>query len=291
MNPRYPLYIVSKGRSESRLTSKSLENMGVPYFIVIEQSDFDDYSKVIDESKILILPDRYFDEYDTFDDLGRTKSTGPGAARNFVWDHSAENGHDRHWVMDDNINGFFRLNKNLKIKALTGSIFAAMEDFCDRYSNVAMAGPNYCMFAKQKQKIPPFITNTRIYSCNLIMNAAPYRWRGRYNEDTDLSLRMLKDGWCTIQFNAFLQHKMRTSTVKGGNSEEFYDHEGTLPKSKMQVDMHPDVSSIVWKFNRWHHHVDYRSFKYNKLKKIEGLVIPEAPNEYGMQLSRKKNVV
>jgi len=44
----------------------------------------------------------------------------------------------------------------------------------------------------------------------LIRNDVPYRWRGRYNEDTDLSLRMLKDRWCTIQFNAFLQGKAAT---------------------------------------------------------------------------------
>ena len=74
-NPRYPLYIVSKKRADTRLTSKALEKMKVPYFIVIEQADYEDYAAVIDPSKILILPERYFDEYDCFDDLGRTKST------------------------------------------------------------------------------------------------------------------------------------------------------------------------------------------------------------------------
>ena len=34
MNPKYPLYIVSKGRADSRLTSKALEKMLVPYYIV-----------------------------------------------------------------------------------------------------------------------------------------------------------------------------------------------------------------------------------------------------------------
>ena len=31
MNPDYPVYIISKGRWETRLTSKALEKMGVPY--------------------------------------------------------------------------------------------------------------------------------------------------------------------------------------------------------------------------------------------------------------------
>ena len=88
MNPKYPLYIVSKGRADSRLTSKALEKMNVPYSIVIEEQEYDDYAKVIDEKKILVLDKKYQDEYDTCDDLGNTKSKGPGAARNFVWEHS-----------------------------------------------------------------------------------------------------------------------------------------------------------------------------------------------------------
>ena len=285
MNPKYPIYIVSKNRSDTRFTSKALEKMNVPYHIIIEASDRDKYSAVIDKQKILILPEKYLDEYDTFDDLGRTKSTGPGAARNFAWDHSVKRGVKRHWVMDDNIVGFMRWNNNLQLYVVTGAYFRAMEDFVDRYKNVAMAGPNYFMFAARKTKAPPFITNTRIYSCNLIKNDLPYRWRGRYNEDTDLSLRMLKDGWCTVQFNAFLQHKITTQAVKGGNTADFYQKEGTLPKSKMQVDMHPDVSKLVWKFNRWHHHVDYRPFKKNKLIKKDNIIIPKEPNNYGMALT------
>ena len=38
---RYPVYIVSKGRSQSRLTSRALDKMGIPYFLVIEKQDYD----------------------------------------------------------------------------------------------------------------------------------------------------------------------------------------------------------------------------------------------------------
>ena len=115
-------------------------------------------------------------------------------------------------------------------------------------------------------------------------NSSPYRWRGRYNEDTDLSLRVLKDGLCTIQFNAFLQGKVTTQRMRGGNSEVFYDDEGTKPKSEMIEELHPDVAKVVWKYNRWHHHVDYKPFKTNKLIKKQGLVIPKGVNEYDMKL-------
>lgn len=289
MNPNFPLYIVSKGRADSRYTSKALESMKVNYFIVIEEQEYKQYSAVINPKKILILDKSYQDNYDTFDELGSTKSKGPGAARNFAWQHSIDNSFEWHWVMDDNIRDFQRLNNNLKIKVSDGTIFKCMEDFVLRYENVAMAGPNYNFFAKRKQKLPPFILNTRIYSCNLIKNNVPFRWRGRYNEDTDLSLRMLKAGYCTVQFNAFLQGKMKTQTVKGGNTKEFYAKEGTTAKSQMQVAMHPDVSKIVYKFGRIHHHVDYTPFKANKLIKKKGISIDSKVNNYGMELKHIVN--
>ena len=274
MNPKFPLYIPSKSRADSRMTVKSLESMGVPFRIVVEEQQYSDYAKFIDKSKILVLDKKYQRDYDTFDNLGHTKSVGPGAARNFIWEHSISLGFDWHWVMDDNIRCFYLLNGNRKIRAWDGSPFKYMEDFVLQYQNIAMAGPNYEMFCPRILKTKPFIMNTRIYSCNLIRNSVPFRWRGRYNEDTDLSLRMLKAGWCTVQFNAFLQQKINTQKVKGGNSEAFYDKDGTLPKSKMQVAMHPDVSRLVWKFNRWHHHVDYSGFK-QRLIRIDGFETPK----------------
>ena len=284
MNPKYPIYIVSKGRADSRLTSKALEALKVPYYIIVEKQEYDIYAEVIDPSKILILPIKYLDEYDTCDDLGNSKGKGPGGARNFAWDHSISLGHKRHWVMDDNIRAFHRLNHNKMVKCETPSILRASEDFVDRYENVYISGLNYDFFVQSKQQHPPFALNTRIYSCLLIKNDIPYRWRGRYNEDTDLSLRVLKDGHCTIQFNAFLQEKLQTQTIKGGNTDEFYSKEGTLPKSQMIADLHPDVAKVVWRFNRWHHHVDYKPYKKNKLIKKEGLTISDSNNEYGMKL-------
>lgn len=283
MNPKYPLYIPSKGRWESRLTSKSLEKMGVPYHIIVEQQEYDEYAKVINPDKILILDKKYQDNYDTFDDLGASLGKGSGPARNFIWDHSIKMGYKFHWIMDDNIRDFFRYHNNRKIRVGDGVFFKVMEDFVERYDNIAMAGPNYFMFVPRKEKKAPVTFNTRIYSCNLIRNDVPYRWRGRYNEDTDLSLRMLKDGWCTVLFNTFLQGKSATLTIKGGNTNTIYSN-GTNEKSKMIVRMHPDVARLSYRFHRCHHYVDYTPFKKNKLKLKENIVIPDKVNEYGMQL-------
>ena len=282
-HPQFPIYIVSKGRWDTRFTSKTLEKINVPYRIVVEEQEADRYRAVIEPSKVLVLDKAYQRDYDTFDSLGDTKGKGPGAARNFVWDHSVAEGHAWHWVMDDNIRYFYRLNRNLYAEVLDGTIFRCMEDFVLRYVNIAMAGPQYFMFAPRKFSMPPVGFNTRIYSCNLIRNDTGFRWRGRYNEDTDLSLRMLKAGWCTVQFNAFLQHKEVTQKIKGGNTAEFYAKEGTLPKSQMLVAMHPDVAELVLKWGRAHHYVDYKPFKANRLIKKDDAEVVRDTDDYGMR--------
>lgn len=274
MNPEYPVYIISKGRWESRLTVKSLDSIGVPYHIVIEPQEYDRYAAVIDPAKIYVLP---------FSNLGQ----GSIPARNWVWEHSISIGAKRHWILDDNIRGFYRLNHNARIKVLDGTIFRIAELFTDRYVNVALSGFNYDAFGVPRKNLTPFYFNTRIYSCILIKNDIPYRWRGKYNEDTDLSLRVLKDGWCTILFNAFLAHKIPTMTMKGGNTDELYKLDGVdgrLLMAQSLQQQHPDVVKITRKWGRWQHQVDYRPFRANRLIKRDDIVIPEGENEFNIKL-------
>lgn len=287
MNPEHPFYIVSKGRWDSGTTCKAFDKLGVPYKIIVEQQQYDQYARFNDPNNLLVLPQEYLDNYDTFSDLGCENGPGPGAARNFAWEHSLKSGFKYHWVWDDNISCFYRLNRNRRLPIGDGTMFKVMEDFVERYSNVAIAGPNYLSYAPDREVLAPYSLNTRIYSMLLIRNDIPYRWRGRYNEDTDLSLRVLKDGWCTIQFNAFLGDKATTQTKQGGNTQEFYNKEGTLNKSQMLKDMHPEITEVVWRFDRWHHEVDYSHFtKHNKLIRKPGLEIKEGVNNYGMVLKR-----
>ena len=272
MNPKYPIYIISKSRWESRLTSKALERMKVPYHIVIEPQEYDNYASVIDKTKILTLP---------FSNLGQ----GSIPARNWVWEHSISINAKKHWIMDDNIYDFYRLNRNVRNIVQTGTIFKICEDFTDRYENVPISGLNYRFFMVPTDSHPPYYLNTRVYSCILINNTLKQRWRGRYNEDTDLCIRALKDGFCTILFNAFLQEKAGTMTVKGGNTDELYADDGRLKMAKSLQEQHPDICTITWKFNRWQHQVNYTVFEKNKLIKKNNVKIKQGIDNYGLVLN------
>lgn len=275
--PKYPIYIVSKGRAESHLTASELEYLKVPYRIVIEPQEYNDYSKYIDEKKILILP---------FSNLGQ----GSIPARNWIWEHSISSGHERHWVLDDNIRHFRRMVNGIRIRVSDGVIFNLAENFTDRYENVALSGFDYTFFSVNRTK--PFLANTRIYSCILIKNDIPFRWRGKYNEDTDLSLRILKSGYCTLLFYAFLCDKMTTMSMRGGNTEDLYllenQTDGRYLMAKSLKDQHPDIVRIAKRYGRWQHVVDYRPFRANKLILKPNLQIPDQINNYGMDLFKEK---
>jgi len=279
-NPRFPLYVVSYDRAERCLTAEFHREMGIPFYLVIEPEEFDKYAAVYDTDRLLTVPPEYRERYETYDSLGDSKSKGPGPARNFAWDHSRENGHDWHWVMDDNINRFIYYTNNHEVTTSDGAPFRAIEDFVLQYENISMAGPRYQMFNIKRNKTPPLTINTRVYSCNLIRNDTGYRWAGRYNEDTDLSLRMLKDGWCTVLSNLFLQKKVATQDLEGGNTENFYKDEGTYPKSRMLKRCHPDVTKISKRWGRWHHHVDYSGFDQKLIIKAD----PPTPGDYNFSI-------
>lgn len=274
MNPRYPVYIPSKGRWESRLTMKTLDRMGVPYLVTVEPQEFEAYAEVIPSDKLLRLP---------FSNLGQ----GSIPARNFIWDHAVASGHSRHWILDDNIGGFNRMNLNRQHRVASGTIFRCAEDFVDRYENVALAGFQYDFFLKSKWPWPAFIVNTRIYSCILIDNSINFRWRGRYNEDTDLSLRVLKAGYATVLFYAFTQEKATTMTMKGGNTDSLYVEDGRLKMAQSLVEQHPDCARITQKWGRFQHQVDYSRFKKNYLKLKSGIALDRKVNNYGMVLVEK----
>lgn len=275
MNPRYPIFIPTKGRWDRSLTAQRLTAMGVPFRLVVEPQEAHKYDKVVPSDRLLVLP---------FGNLGE----GSIPARNWIFEKAIEEGHARHWVIDDNITRFYRLNLNRRIPVADGTIFRCVEDWADRYENVALAGLNNIAFAPDRDPtLPPFTLNTRIYSMTLLNHAIPFRWRGRYNEDTDLSLRCLKAGWVTVQFNAFLGDKTTTLTMPGGNTDTIYntgDHRREFAESLQR--QHPDVATVVWKYDRWHHSVDYSHFARNLLRLRPGVVPTGDSDEYGMRLVR-----
>lgn len=274
--PRYPVYIISKGRYENCLTAKLLSGDKVDFRLVVEPQEAEEYQSRFGKDKVLILP---------FSNLG----LGSIPARNWVWEHAKAAGHVRHWILDDNISYVMRRYRARRLMCNSGPALRAVEDFTDRYENIAISGLSYTMFALDRTKVKPFYLNNHVYSCLLIRNDLPNRWRGRYNEDTDLCLQVLADGWCTVLVNAFLIDKVPTMTMKGGNTDELYKGDGRLRMARSLERVWPYVVSVDRRFKRPQHRIRHEWKRFDtQLKRrtdIDWGNLPPIDN-YGLELKQ-----
>lgn len=248
---RYPIYVISKGRPRC-ISARALVKLGADFKIVVEKGEFAEYHKFWGDYVLI-------GDFDNFN-----KSSIP--VRNWVHNHATSNWY---WLMDDNIKEFRRIHKNNRFVCRDSTPFRAVEDFSAQFTNVGITGLNYAAFGKTNVHCPPYYVNTRVYSCSLMNKKACAQilepngdlWRGRYNEDTDLCLRLLKKGWCSILMHQFVAEKAATLTMKGGNTDSVYvDGDNRMAFARSLEKQHPDVVKVTHKFNRWHHHVDYTSF-------------------------------
>lgn len=277
---RYPVYIPSKGRAEIATTPRLLDQAGVDYRLVVESTEVDAYAERYGADRVLALP---------FHDLGQ----GSIPARNWIWEHAVAAGAKWHWIIDDNVQGFYRHDHNRRLSIKRSSAPLRMvEDFADRYENLAIAGLHNRAFVRDDRRIP-LLLNSRIYSVSLINTGLTYRWRGKYNEDTDLCLRFLKDGYATALFQNMLYHKQGVtrgdgqSGMPGGNTDNVYNtNDYRLSFAKALAEQHPDCVEIVWRFNRWHHYIDYSRFAKNDLTLRPGVVPVNEHPDYGLRLVR-----
>ena len=238
--PIYPVYIISKGRSKTCLTADFMLRDGVDFKLVVEPQEYEDYAAVYPAEILIKTP---------FSNLG----LGGIPVRNFVWEHAKASGAFRHWIFDDNIRGTGYWWKGRRTRVNANFAISQVEEFVDRYENIAIAGMNYDTFVFSSTA--PFMRNVHVYSNLLIRTDLDIRWRGRYNEDTDLCLQALTGGWATVLFNAFMIYKMQTMKMKGGNTDQLYQGDGRLEMARSLERAWPHVVETKRKWKRPQHHI------------------------------------
>jgi len=270
--PRYPIYIPSYGRPNKCLTAKFLDRDGVPFRVVVEPSQAEDYAKTIGRERLLILPDHL------------TKAAGVKGvylARNWIKSHSIQEGFARHWQLDDNIRVVRRYFGTQRVVCNSGAAFRTVEDFVERYTNVAVAGLNYNMFISGKElRANPYVLNAHVYSFTLMNNEIPHLWRLVYNEDTDLCLQVLSDGWCTVQVNTFVAEKVATMRLRGGNTDQLYAGDGRNAMARQLHHKWPHVVKIDRRWGRPQHVVNWAHFT-TPLKPKSGVKSAEGSYKVG----------
>jgi len=274
--PRYPIYIPSKDRSDTSYTAKFFLQDKVDFKIVVEPSQKKIYENIFGSERLLILPENGM------------RLLG---SRLWIREHALSLGFDRHWQFDDNIRYIGRCHKGQRIRSDSNTAIRVIEDFTDRYTNIGLSGFNYRMFLVKGRVPAPYILNHKVYSGSLVNNRMPYKWRLYYNDDTDLCLQCLKNNLCTVQFNAFFIDKMKTMTVKGGNTDDLYQKDGRLLMAMALEEVHPDCVQTKWRFNRPQHVVNWKKFKCLNLirrKDINWAELEGKTDNYGLELKQTK---
>ena len=265
--PLFPIYIPSKGRSSLVPgTIRMLSALHVPFSVVVERPEVELYEERVrglgGYGRVLTLDPQFQRDYDPCWDLPPDASRGSGPARNFAWEHAKGEGHAYYWCMDDNHLSFHWFYGGRKVCAGDAGPLRYAEELTRRYKNVAMGGLDYFMFCNPKHNNNLTLVNTRVYSCNLIRTDIKQRWRGVYNEDTILSLDMMKAGWNTILTKFAIVNKTGTMRTTGGNTDTIYaGRDAHLRKAQVLVRAHPDAARVITRLNRTHHYVDYRPWQ------------------------------
>jgi hypothetical protein len=254
------------------MTVKFLIRDGVPFLVVVEREEAEKYAAVVGEQRVLVLPE---------------SGNGLMYARNWIKAHSIEAGAVRHWQLDDNIGQIRRLYGGERIPCAAGPALAAIEDFTDRYENIAISGFNYQMFVTPMS--PPYRANVHVYSGTLINNETKHGWRLLYNDDTDICLQVLADGWCTVLVNVFMIDKKTTMTVKGGNTDGGgpinYQGDGRLRMARALEREWPKYVRVDYRWGRAQHVIDWTKFETELKRKPEvDLAALPRRDEYGMEL-------
>jgi hypothetical protein len=203
--PVYPIYVPSRGRADTILTTKCLIEAKVEnYYVVIEPQDQDSYEKQFDKSNILVMPEN---------------NKGIAYVRNFCKEHAKTKGFSYHWQMDDDVDCFkFRKKNYTKNETIEPLLAISIVEQCmDMFTNVAISGIGANAFAFAKHY--PVQKNRLTYQCMLINNLIENEWKMGGVEDWYYTFDVLEQGYCTLAFHHIMTQTSSTMQSPGGSTD------------------------------------------------------------------------
>ena len=270
---KFPIYIVSYGRYDDDVfykgTCMTLEKMKVRYYLCVVEWEVEKYEETLKRNKCQYCVDVIF--------VKTNEGMGSTPQRNKCWEHAKMMYPPvhRHWVLDDNIDGYFYYNRRKELRLDNGAVFRQLEDFAENVEEpIALISHNYFGDTPATTMRQPFKINCKNFSSILInhrlLDEHNIKWRLPYNEDIDLGLQVLeKGGLYTVGFDIFLAGKNSTkNNKKGGNKEIYknYSHEGFQKKLDCLMETWKHKEGLVKQINtkhideRPHHKIDWSRY-------------------------------
>lgn len=201
---QYKIYVPSRGRYDPTLVSTGdfFLRVGIPFTMVVEQKEYDQYCARFGKEVIHCLPGS---------DYGCV-----AFVRNYIKDLSAKRGEEKHWQVDDDIKKMWVYDgKKANYSHSPLTILGAAEHFIGQFQNVALSSLNSNTFARLATTL--YGVNNMCYACFLVNNNAHgFRFREQTIDDVDYNLQVLSKGWCTVQFKKMVYQWQGGQTQIGG---------------------------------------------------------------------------
>jgi hypothetical protein len=237
--------------------------------VFVEPCEYKKYNKVIPHNELVKLPKDY-----------HLLKEGGKHVRNYIHIYSKMNNKEgKYWLLDDNIDGFYFFQDNIRYECLNGFCFYYVEKFMNKWKNSYLGGMGYRSDVAEIDKTKPCIVkNSKVYSCFLIRNDITdiikgELWKGIYNEDIILCIELLQNGMPTFTTNQFLCNKLSTGDRKGGNQVNLYKDKDNVSWDKRKtaylLEFFPKLTENGYiKFSdrrgkKYHHYINWKQIAEN----------------------------
>lgn len=226
----YNIYIPSKGRAGKCYTADILAKEGVPFTIVVEPQEVEEYTKAYaPNADIRCLPE---------------SNRGIAYVRNFIKGIAESANSLAYWCIDDNIKAFRRRADGKNRLIVAKIALSEAEEFFDSYRNIGGCGLSHSVFAWTRDD--EIGLNKQIYSCMLLRTDINISYREDTIEDTDYCMQLLThpDRWCTVLFHRLLIDKVTSGEMKGGNTEISHAGDGRQKRSERLQEYWPNTFKL-----------------------------------------------
>lgn len=222
--PECPVFIPSRGRSDTATIPRVFDAEGIPYTLVVEPHEYDAYAQRFPAADVLRLPE---------------SDRGVWYVRQFILEYCRENNIDWYWQFDDNIKRFVGAGK----PCTATEALAYAEQLVKEYANLAMVSFDYQQYAF-RQRVE--------YSVNRRAACAVLTWSGPGGdyipidpkEDVDFQLQRLAAGMSTILIHRYAMEKPPMGCGGKGGCHDMYASGKHVESAKRMLEKWPHTSPV-----------------------------------------------
>lgn len=221
----YPLFIPSKGRSQTCIFCHKLKSTNREFYIFIYREDLKDYLRYFDKENLIVVPETI---------------RGITAKRQYMLDTARKKKIGWFWMVDDDINKFYKRppvnNNKVKVNRTLDELSVTQflnsgENFVKLLEKKDITTVFQIGFKKGAFGLPdsPITVNTDIGEIHMLnakrLKDIDYDLNMIALEDTDLCVRNIINGNQNIKLNHFIFYAPKSGTGKGG-LEKVYKESG-----------------------------------------------------------------